>query len=135
MSEAIKGALLAVASGSVGAAIIKIIGDVIMWSKNRKAIKEDREEQSKKEDEQQKEEQLDEIKQTTIALREAMKYMMYDRIRYLALAYIEEGEIDFDDRRILNDMHRSYHSGLFGNGDLDILMAEVNRLPLIIKKN
>ncbi len=49
---------------------------------------------------------------------------------YLGQAYIAESEIDFDDRRILNDMHRSYHNGLGGNGDLDKLMEAVNDLPL-----
>ena len=59
--------------------------------------------------------------------------MLYDRIRYLGQAYIAAGEIDFDDRRVLNDMHRSYHNGLGGNGDLDTLMAEVNGLKLKTK--
>jgi len=58
---------------------------------------------------------------------------LYDRIRFVALSYIEEGEVDFDDRRILNDMHRSYHVGLNGNGDLDELMKQVNKLPLKLK--
>ena len=55
---------------------------------------------------------------------------MYDRIRFLGQAYIAEGEIDFDDRRILRQMHTSYHNGLGGNGDLDALMEEVDSLPL-----
>ena len=38
--------------------------------------------------------------------------------------------MDFDDRRILNLMHKSYHDGLGGNGDLDNVMNDVNRLPL-----
>ena len=55
---------------------------------------------------------------------------MLDRIRYLGQKYIEAGEIDFDDRRILNAMHDSYHNGLGGNGDADVVMQEVNKLPL-----
>ena len=35
-----------------------------------------------------------------------------------------------DDRRVLNEMHHCYHDGLGGNGDLDNLMQEVNKLPL-----
>ena len=119
--------LLALASGSVGAAVVKLIGDLIIWHKNRKAQKEDHEEQSN-------EERIKEIVTMSLAMRDAMKFVLYDRIRYLGQTYIAEGEIDFDDRRILNDMHRSYHSGLFGNGDLDGLMSEVNHLPLKIKK-
>lgn len=27
-------------------------------------------------------------------------------------------------------MHDAYHTGLNGNGDLDVIMAQVDRLPL-----
>jgi hypothetical protein len=64
------------------------------------------------------------------AQSEALKYILYDRIRYLGQEYINDGEIDFDDRRILNAMHEAYHDGLHGNGDLDNLMRDVNALPL-----
>lgn len=64
------------------------------------------------------------------ALCESQKIVMLDRIRYLGQKYIEAGEIDFDDRRILNAMHDSYHNGLGGNGDADVVMHEVNKLPL-----
>lgn len=64
------------------------------------------------------------------ALCESQKIVMLDRIRYLGQKYIEAGEIDFDDRRILNNMHASYHTGLGGNGDADVIMREVNSLPL-----
>lgn len=65
-----------------------------------------------------------------LALCESQKIVMLDRIRYLGQKYIEAGEIDFDDRRILNAMHDSYHNGLGGNGDADVVMQEVNKLPL-----
>ena len=64
------------------------------------------------------------------ALKSASKWMLYDRIRYLGLKYISEGLVDFDDRRVLNEMHNCYHDGLGGNGDLDNLMHKVNDLPL-----
>jgi hypothetical protein len=64
------------------------------------------------------------------ALKLAVRLIMLDRVRYLGLKYISEGEIDFDDRRILNQMHDSYHNGLGGNGDLDQIMRQVNQLPL-----
>ncbi len=64
------------------------------------------------------------------ALRDGLKWVLYDRIRHLGQHYIADGSVDFDDRRILNQMHKSYHDGLGGNGDLDNIMAEVNRLPL-----
>ncbi len=64
------------------------------------------------------------------ALKTGLKWVIYDRIRYLGQTYITHGSIDFDDRRILNEMHKCYHDGLGGNGDLDNLMHEVNKLPL-----
>lgn len=66
------------------------------------------------------------------ALKTAMRFIMLDRIRWLGQAYIREKSISFDDRRLLNEMHDSYHNGLDGNGDLDTLMAAVNSLPLRI---
>lgn len=63
-------------------------------------------------------------------LKDGLKWLMYDRIRFLGQKYNTERSVDFDDRRILNEMHNCYHNGLGGNGDLDVLMHEVNRLPL-----
>lgn len=134
MSEAIKDIMIAAISGGVGAAIVKLLGDGLAWRRTRKAEKEDRAERKKENRENQEnlhtEERLKKIEDKTDAQSEALKYILYDRIRYLGQAYIAEEEIDFDDRRILNDMHRSYHSGLGGNGDLDVLMRDVNDLPL-----
>ena len=64
------------------------------------------------------------------ALKAGLKWVIYDRIRFLGQNYTNAGRVDFDDRRILNEMHKCYHEGLGGNGDLDNLMAEVNKLPL-----
>lgn len=126
--------LAAILSGGVAVAVIEGIKEALAWRRNRKAAKEDKAEQKKEDAEKQAslrtEERLQAIEAKTDAQSEAIKYILYDRIRYLGQAYIDEGEIDFDDRRILNDMHRSYHSGLGGNGDLDVLMREVNNLRL-----
>ena len=134
MSEALKSLLLAVVSGGVAAAAIKVFGDGLLWRRNRKAQKEDKAEQRKEDAEKQAalhtEDRLQAIEEKTDAQSEALMYILFDRIRYLARAYIADGAVDFDDRRILNGMHRSYHVGLGGNGDLDQLMAEVNKLPL-----
>lgn len=65
-----------------------------------------------------------------MALKTGLKWVIYDRIRFLGQNYISAGRVDFDDRRILNEMHTCYHDGLGGNGDLDNLMHQVNDLPL-----
>ena len=119
--------LLAVVSGSLGAAIVKLFGDSLAFKRERKAKKEDTKTIDMSEWQKKVDKQL-------AALCEAQKLAMYDRIRYLGQEYIKHGEIEFDDRRVLNDMHNSYHCGLGGNGDLDKLMKTVNELPLKIKK-
>lgn len=115
-------------------AVIEGIREALKWSRTRKAQKEDKaeakEEYRQKQSDLRTEERLEAIEKKTDAQSEALKFILYDRIRYLGQAYIAEEEIDFDDRRILNEMHRSYHVGLHANGDLDNLMRDVNALPL-----
>lgn len=126
--------LIAMLTGGAVVAVIEGIREAIAWYRNRKAVKEDRAEEKDEYEQKQRdlkmEDRLTSIEKKMDAQNEAMKYVLYDRIRYLGQAYIAEGEIDFDDRRILNNMHHSYHFGLRGNGDLDTLMNEVNHLPL-----
>ena len=98
--------------GSAVAAFINAIAEGIRQKRKRKYDKDD----GKDRDNQ--------------ALKDGLKWVLYDRIRHLGQRYISNGSVDFDDRRILNEMHKSYHDGLGGNGDLDNLMGEVNRLPL-----
>ena len=126
--------LVAILSGGAVVAVIEGIREALKWRRTRKAVKEDRAEK-KAEDakhaaELKTEERLGAIEKKVDVQREAMKFMLYDRIRYLGQAYIADKEIDFDDRRILNNMHHTYHDGLCGNGDLDTLMEEVHHLPL-----
>lgn len=98
--------------GSAVAALINQVGEAIRAKQHRSAT-EDKEEDA-------------ELK----ALKTGLKWVLYDRIRYLGLNYLKAEKIDFDDRRILNEMHKSYHDGLGGNGDLDNIMAAVNKLQL-----
>lgn len=125
-------------SGGTAVAVITGLKEIWIWHKNRKAKKEDKAEE--KADDEKKiaalkiDERLKEIERQNDVQREAMKYILYDRIRFLGQAYIAEGEIDFDDRRILHNMHNIYHNGLEGNGDLDELMQDVDALPLKVKK-
>ena len=111
------------AGGGVFVAIIGGIREALAFRRQRKAKKEDEKQMNISG-------RLEKIESQMSAQSEALKYIMYDRIRYLGQGYIFNGEIDFDDRRILNDMHKSYHYGLGGNGDLDTLMSDVNKLPL-----
>lgn len=113
-----------------GGIMVAIIGGIREWLAFR------RERKAKKEDDFAKnlEKRLAIIEEQNKRQSEALKFVLYDRIRFLGQYYISEKSVSIDDRRILNDMHKSYHNGLGGNGDLDVLMKEVNELPLKIKK-
>lgn len=109
-----------------GGAAVSVIEGVREWLRFR------RERKAKKEDSKQLnfEDRLKKVEDAVKGLVSGQKYILYDRIRYLGSGYIADGEIDLDDRRILNEMHEVYHDELGGNGDLNILMRDVNRLPL-----
>lgn len=126
MSEVI----IAVVSGGSVVAVIEGVREWLSWRRNRKALKEDNEAASVEKAIEITAEKVNTLEEKVDALVEANRYILYDRIRFLGQCYIDEKEIDFDDRRILNKMHESYHNGLNGNGDLDTLMNEVNHLPL-----
>lgn len=103
--------MIAILSGSALAAFVNQVGNALLWKRQRKAA-------------------LDDQGITRMDKLEAgMMAMMLDRIQYLCKSYIEDQSIDVDDRRRLHIMHECYH-GLGGNGDLDTLMEDVNKLPI-----
>ena len=127
-------ALALLTGGGIGVAVINAVHQRKMHKLERKEKKEDEAEAKAalnlEERMKDVEAGLKEIGAKTDAQSVAIRYILYDRIRYLALSYIAEGAVDFDDRRILRDMHSSYHNSLGGNGDLDKLMEAVDELPL-----
>ena len=135
MSDALK-TVLTFICGAGGLALIEWARERWKFKAERKAAKEDR-----------AEEKVDKIGELTKAvnkltaeqeeqgrqldaMRDAMKCVLLDRIIHLGQKYIEDGEVDFDDRKRLRDMHTSYHQGLKGNGDADAIMSAVDALPL-----
>lgn len=124
-------------TGATAAAVIKLLDNLIIWHLNRKAKKSDEAEAEEKAEERKAEIDEKEWKkhtdETIEALAIGVRVILMDRIRYLGQEYIKDGEVDFDDRRLLNQMHSVYHNTLGGNGDLDILMKEVDELPLTRK--
>ena len=126
--------LVTVISSGATAAIVKAIDNWLSWKRERRAKHEDAELEQKEQKVNERlntiEQQLNTTEKNLDSLKEGMKYIIYDRIRHIGQAHINAGEIDFDDRRILNNMHHCYHYGLGGNGDLDKLVQEVNNLPL-----
>ena len=101
-----------------GAALIKLLDNVICHILQRRAKRLDNGERKKTEVEK----QLDTIKQ-------CLMVSMLDRIQYLGTCYIKAKEITLEDRRMLHMLHNAYKA-LGGNGDLDPLMEEVDELRL-----
>ena len=117
--------IIAIISGAASliAAICSAAVVITTNLQKRKWEKEDR--KVKEEDETRKKEAV-----KIEAIVDGTKWLLYDRIKSLGLAYIKAGHVDFDDHQILGEMHKVYHQGLGGNGDLDKIMSEVDKLPL-----
>lgn len=64
------------------------------------------------------------------ALVNAQKVMMIDRVRWLGGQYIKEKQIRLSDKDTLIDMHKAYKA-LGGNGHLDVVMHEIEKLPVV----
>lgn len=122
--------------GLLGTGIGAGIMVVVQMLLNRKWAKEDKQEA--------KADKLDKLSEKLAALEEKLdsaiedlghvkaadKSILSDRIKWLGTQYLEAGEIEFEDRRILHELHDAYHNHCGGNGDYDILMREVDELPL-----
>ncbi len=117
-------------TGASAAAVIKLIDNLIQWMLKRKAAKEGKTEAEADKQKKSEQERMEAAEKKLDALKIGVRIILLDRIQHLGRAYIRDGEVDFDDRRRLNDMHSVYHSSLGGNGDLDVLIHEVNSLPL-----
>lgn len=107
MSEYITAFLI----GGMGAGIIGLIQAVVLYKMKRKDDKADKAEV------------------ITKALRYVMLYIIQERCK----DHIEEGKITLEERRALRHWHDLYHDGLGGNGDADILMAQVDKLTTDIE--
>ena len=63
------------------------------------------------------------------AIVAGLKVLTVDRVRYLGRSYINNHSVSLEDKENLQDMYRAYKA-LGGNGHLETVMAEVERLPL-----
>ena len=139
--------VLAFICGAGGLALINIIQERWKWRHDRKAAVEDR--QVAKEDKLDKIEQMlteyvdkqnefndkavkrfEALEKKDAEQAEAMKCVLLDRIIFIGQSYIKKGEVTFDDRKRLREMHDVYHNKLKGNGDADFIMKAVDELPL-----
>lgn len=100
--------------GILGAGIGSGLMSIILAWLNRKWNKQDKED--------------DKIAAIIVALRT----MMIDRITHLGNVYISKGEITLGAKENLKAMHRACQRlGL--NGDLDTIMAEIEKLKVVVE--
>lgn len=64
------------------------------------------------------------------ALVEAQKVIMIDRVRLLGRQYIEAGSISLEDKENFRAMYSAYKA-LGGNGHLDTVLSEVEKLKVV----
>lgn len=64
------------------------------------------------------------------ALVDAEKVMMIYMVTSLGKEYIRDGQISLNDKDTLKEMHKTYKA-LGGNGHLDTIMNEVDRLKVV----
>lgn len=100
--------IIAVISGGIGAAVASGVMSLIQYKVRRKDEKSDKDDD----------------------VRAALRYLMLFVIRQQAMDFIRDGEITWEDRKMLHKWHELYHEKLGGNGDAKLLMDAVNALPL-----
>lgn len=106
----------------ISAVSVEMIREGAGYLKGRRSKKYNEEDKRKDEEEEQK--------KKIEALVKSNKFLMLDKIEFLGLKFVDQGEISIDHRKRLNAMHDVYHNELNGNGDLDAIMEQVNGLPI-----
>ena len=120
--------VLAILGGGVGTALVGGIFALIQWKLNRKAAREDRAEAVSTAICAARGQEIRELKRLVNVLVEADRTILYDRIKHLAKSYIKRGYITVEEYEDLKRMHKVYHDELGGNGFLDAIMEEVDKL-------
>jgi len=68
-------------------------------------------------------------KQARNGVREGVRVLLYDRIKYLCKKAIKAGGITSDQLEDILSMHKVYHD-IGGNGFLDSLIVQIKALPI-----
>ena len=127
-----------IAECGAAVAIIEGIKSGVGGIVKRFAAKKDRKEEKaeKKVDEHlrdidraivQMDEQIKGISSSLELQKETSKFILYDRLRYLAKCFISDGLISFEDRDTWNSMADCYHKN-GGNGTINPLAEAVNSI-------
>lgn len=114
--------------GAFGAALVAGVFGLIQGRLNRKDQKEDRAIARDAASCAARGEEIKALQATVNALIVADRTILYDRIKHLAKAYIKRGWITVEEYEDLKRMHKVYHDDLKGNGFLDSIMEEVDKI-------
>lgn len=120
--------LLDLLKSAFGAGIVAGLFGIWQWRLNRKAQKEDKAASDRIVNCAARGKEIEQLQKTVNALIVADRAILYDRIKHLAKTYIKRGYITVEEYEDLKRMHKVYHDDLFGNGFLDSIMEEVDKL-------
>ena len=120
--------ILELLKSAFGAALIAGFFGIWQWRLNRKAHKEDKAADTKAVSCAARGRDIKQLQDTVNALIVADRTILYDRIKHLAKSYIKRGWISVEEYEDLKRMHSVYHDDLGGNGFLDAIMEEVDKL-------
>lgn len=119
-------ALIVIAGGVTGAAIVKLLDNIIVHILSRRAKKADKETVSL----EAIYDVVQDISVQTARQGNALRVSMYDRIRYLVHNAINDGTVPYGLRCDIDRLYRSYKNDLDANGDLASEMELFYNLPL-----
>lgn len=122
--------LIDVASGAAGAAAVGGIFSIIMWVLNRKAKKEDTQQDNNAANCIARGKEIGELRKDTDRIIAALRLDYYNQIKKLAKKYIARGHIYVEEYEDFSRMYDMYHDPdkLDGNGLLKALKEEVDQL-------
>lgn len=120
--------LIDLLKSAFGAGIVAGLFGLIQWWLDRKAKKEDKAADRNVASCAARGAEIAALQDTVNALIVADRTILYDRIKHLAKTYIRRGWISVEEYEDLKRMHKVYHDDLQGNGFLDSIMENVDRL-------
>jgi len=120
--------LLDLLESAFGAGIAAGLFGIWQWRLNRKAQKEDKAADREAVSCAARGREIQQLQSTVNSLIVADRTILYDRIKHLAKSYIKRSWIAVEEYEDLKRMHKVYHDDLLGNGFLDSIMEDIDKL-------
>ena len=120
--------LIELLKSAFGAGIVAGFFGIWQWRLNRKAQKEDKAADREAVSCAARGREIQQLQSTVNSLIVADRTILYDRIKHLAKSYIKRSWIAVEEYEDLKRMHKVYHDDLLGNGFLDSIMEDIDKL-------